>query len=144
MNRMKAETSNKPIVINCQVVVELVSTSGEVERCKFTLVPAAQADYKAGLLGENTALGHSLFGRHAGETIPYRAGDLCQVCILSVALPDGEIQSDAAEKRRAAVQAAANQSEIINQMIFATARGSKWGDYDVDVDHLLENDEKGS
>jgi hypothetical protein len=27
-------------------------------------------------------------------------------------------------------------------MIFATASGSKWGDYDVDVDKLLEDKEE--
>jgi hypothetical protein len=48
---------------------------------------------------------------------------------------------DAAEKRRADVQKAAAQSEIINQMIFSTASGSKWGDYDVDMDKLLKDEE---
>jgi hypothetical protein len=83
-------------------------------------------------------LGHRQAGRFqkrpAGETIPYQAGDLAQVRILAVAGGDGSISSAAAEKRRADVHKAEAQSEITNQMIFSTASGSKWGDYDVDVD----------
>ena len=48
--------------------------------------------------------------------------------------------SDAADRRRQAVHKAAEQSEITNQMIFSTASGSKWGDYDVDMDKLLKDD----
>jgi hypothetical protein len=121
-----------------RVAVDLVDVRGEVECCEYTLVEAQQADYKTGLLGENTPLGRALLGRRTGDRIPYTAGDLREVRILAVTAPAGEIDSDAAEKRRAAVQQAANESEIVNQMIFATARGSKWGDYDVDVDKLLK------
>jgi len=55
---------------------------------------------------------------------------------------DGSDPSEAATKRRAAVQKAAAQSEITNQMIFSTASGSKWGEYDVDVDKLLNDQNK--
>ena len=48
------------------------------------------------------------------------------------------VDSEAAYKRREAVKKAAAQSEITNQMIFATASGSKWGDYDVNVEKLME------
>lgn len=44
---------------------------------------------------------------------------------------------EAAEQRRRAVRKAAAQSEITSQMIFATASGSKWGEYDVDVEKWI-------
>jgi hypothetical protein len=123
--------------LHSRVTVEMVDASGGTEQAEYTLVQANQADYKAGLLGENTPLGRALLGHRTGERIPYCVGDLRQVRILAVAASAGGIANDAAEKRRSAVQQAANESEIINQLIFATARGSKWGDYDVDVDKLL-------
>jgi hypothetical protein len=130
------------ISLHCRVLVELVDSSGEAEQREFTLVTGKQADFKSGLLDENTPLGHALLGHHAGETIPYKTGDLTEVRILAVEAGDGSISSQAAEKRRAAVQKAADQSEITNQMIFSTASGSKWGDYDVDVDKLLKDEQE--
>ena len=65
--------------------------------------------------------------------------DLKEVRILTVETGDHAVPSDAAEKRRADVQKAEAQSEITNQMIFATASGSKWGDYDVDVEKLMKD-----
>ncbi len=53
---------------------------------------------------------------------------------------EGAVPTDAAAKRRQAVRKAAAQSEITNQMIFSTASGSKWGDYDVDVDKLMKEE----
>jgi hypothetical protein len=123
------------------VLVELVDSSGEAERREFTIVATEQADFKSGLLDENTRLGQALLGHCAGEVVPYPVGDLKAVRILSVTSGEADVSSDAAEKRRAAVQQAAAQSEITNQMIFATASGSKWGDYDVDVDKLMNEDE---
>ena len=137
---MEPESALPPIALNCRIQVELVDESGQAERREFRLVPARQADLKSGLLGENTPLGLLLLGRQAGETLPYRVGDLTEVRILAVQLEEGAVSSEAAAKRRQNVQKAAAQSEITNQMIFATASGSKWGDYDVDVDKLL-NDE---
>jgi hypothetical protein len=131
------------ITLHSCVTVELVDSTGEAERHEFTLVTAKQADFKSGLLDENTPLGRALLGRHAGETVPYMVGDLRAVRILAVESGEAIISPEAALKRRAAVRKAAAQSEITSQMIFATASGSKWGDYDVDVDKLLEDkDEK--
>ena len=139
---MDAQNSPLPISLNCHVLVELVDGSGRVERVEFTLVNAKQADFKSGLLDENTPMGQLLLGRHAGETIPYRVGDLLEVRILAVQAGEGSISPQAAVKRRADVRKAAAQSEITNQMIFATASGSKWGDYDVDVDKLMEDEQE--
>jgi hypothetical protein len=128
------------IKLHCRVLVELVDSSGAAEQREFTIVTGKQADFKSGLLDENTPLGRALQNHTAGETIPYQAGDLTEVRILKVADHDGSFSSDAAEERRADVQKAAAQSEITNQMIFSTASGSKWGDYDVDMDKLLKDD----
>jgi len=134
-----------PILLGCVVDIELVDLTGEVEPRVFTIVSEKQADFRAGLLSENSLLGHALLARYAGEVIPYLVGDLREVRILAVNTASEPISGELADKRRASVQEAANQSEIINQLIFATARGSKWGEYDVDVDKLLyksdENDE---
>jgi len=129
------------ISLNCRVQVDLVDSSGETERSEFTLVTGKQADFKTGLLDENTLLGRALVGHRAGETVPYQVGDLMEVRILAVENGDGPIPSEGAEKRRAAVRKAAAQSEITNQMIFSTASGSKWGDYEVDMDKLLKEEE---
>jgi hypothetical protein len=129
------------ISLHCRVLVELVDSSGIADRREFTLVTGKQADFKSGLLDENTPLGRALLGHCAGEVVPYAVGDLREVRILSVTNGDGSIPSDAAEKRRADVQKAIAQSEITNQMIFSTASGSKWGDYDVDMDKLLKDEE---
>jgi hypothetical protein len=136
---MDPKVNMPPISVHCRVLVELVDTSAAVERREFTIVTAKQADFKSGLLDENTPLGRALQGHSAGETIPYQAGDLKEVRILAVA-PGERTSSEAAEERRADVQKAEAQSEITNQMIFSTASGSKWGDYDVDMDKLLKDD----
>ena len=128
------------IALNSHVLVELVDASGEAEPREFTLVTGKQADFKSGLLDENAPLGKVLLGHRAGEVIPYVLGDLKEVRILRVTNEGADIPPDAAEKRRADVKKAAAQSEITNQMIFSTASGSKWGDYDVDVDELLKDE----
>ena len=121
--------------------MELVDSSGESEKREFKIVIGKQADFSSGYLDENTPLGQALLGHCEGEIIPYSLGDLREVRILSVVCEDGSVPSDAARKRRADVQKAAAQSEITNQMIFATASGSKWGDYDVDLDKLMNAEE---
>ena len=130
------------ISLHCRVLVELVDSSGEAEQREFSLATGKQADFKSGLLDENTPLGQALLGHHAGEVVPYALGDLREVRILAVVSGEAVIPSDAAEKRRAAVKKAAAQSEITNQMIFSTASGSKWGDYEVDVDKLMKDEEE--
>jgi hypothetical protein len=137
---MESQFMFPPISLNCRVLVELVDSSGEAEQREFTLVNGKQADFMSGLLDENTPLGRTLLGHHAGETIPYQEGDLTEVRIIEVEGGTDPIPSDAANKRRAAVKKAAAQSEITNQMIFSTASGSKWGDYEVDIDKLLKDE----
>jgi hypothetical protein len=129
-----------PIGLNCCVLVELVESSGESEQREFTLVTAKQADFQSGLLDENTPLASALMGHHAGEIVPYSMGDLKEIRILKVFQIVEKVSTDKAEKRRKAVQKAEAQSEITNQMIFSTASGSKWGDYDVNMEKLLDED----
>jgi hypothetical protein len=137
---LEEPVSHQPISLNCRVTVELVDASGQMEQAVFTLVPAEQADLQSGLLGEDTPLGRLLLGHFAGQTLPYHAGDLKEVRLLSVEPGQGASTAEAANKRRQAVQKAAARSEITSQMIFATAHGSKWGNYDVDLDKLLEDE----
>lgn len=131
-----------PISVNCRVLLELVDASGDVEQREFTLVNTKQADFQSGLLDENTPLARVLLGRRTGEVVAYTLGDLKEIRILHVEPVGGQISGEGAEKRRAAVQKAEAQSEITNQMIFSTASGSKWGDYEVNMDQLLEPEEK--
>jgi hypothetical protein len=137
---METQNSPTPISLHCRVLVELMDASGQAERLEFILVPSEQADLKSGLLDENAPLGRLLLGHFAGQSLPYRAGDLTSVRILAVQPGNASMPSDAADRRRQAVHKAAEQSEITNQMIFSTASGSKWGDYDVDMDKLLKDD----
>jgi hypothetical protein len=132
----------KKVTLNSRVKVVLLDSTGDVEEMEFTLVASRQADLKSGLLDENAPLGRALMGRSIGDHIPYALGDLCEVRILDVQSGDTVVSPAAAQKRRADVKKAAAQSEITNQMIFATASGSKWGDYEVNVDKFMEEDEK--
>ncbi len=140
---MESQTSLPSISLKSRVLLDLVDSSGEVDRRELTIVTRKQADVKSGLLDENSPLGRALLGHYAGEVLPYVVADLREVRILSVASGDKSIQTDAAGKRRAAVKKAVAQSEITNQMIFSTASGSKWGDYEVNMDKLLEDEDEG-
>jgi hypothetical protein len=136
------DAENTPITRGSKVSVELVDQSGGVEQMEFTLVESSQADLKSGLLDENAPLARVLIRHRAGEIVRYTAGDLKEVRILSVGQVETSATTDAAEKRRETVRKAETQSEIINQLNFATASGSKWGDYDVDVEKLMEQQSK--
>jgi len=90
------EAQNIRIELNSRLTVELLDSSGEAERREFILVTTKQADFKSGLLDENTPLGRALMGNCAGETVPYTLGDLKEVRILSVEIGGESIASDAA------------------------------------------------
>ena len=135
------EPENNIIARRSTVLVELVDSSGAAEQVTFTLVESKRADFKSGLLDENTPLGRALLGHQAGEIVPYPIGDLKEVHILSVERSEA-VPLNAAEKRRETVRKAEAQAEIINQLNFATASGSKWGDYEVDVEKLMDQQQK--
>jgi hypothetical protein len=140
---MDDPSASLPVSRNCRVTVELVDSSGACERAQFTLVTSRQADLRAGLLDEDTPLGRALLGQEPGAHIPYRIGDLVEVRLLSVEPLSDFISPQAAQERRDSVRRAEAQSEITSQMIFATASGSKWGDYDVDVEKLMGGETEG-
>ena len=135
------DIENRIIARHSKVLVELIDLSGAAEQVGFTLVESRQADFKSGLLDENTPLARALIGHQAGDVVPYQIGDLKEVRILSVERWE-TVPPDAAEKRRETVRKAEAQSELINQLNFATASGSKWGDYDVDVEKLMDQRQK--
>jgi hypothetical protein len=136
------DETKRVVTLHSRVTVELVDQAGLAEPAEFTLVEAKQADLRSGLLDVATPLGQALLGHAAGETVPYAQGDLCAVRILGVESGAAGVSAEGAHKRRRAVRKAAAQSEITNQMIFATASGSKWGDYDVNVEKLMEDAEE--
>jgi hypothetical protein len=118
------------VEIGSLVEVELLSRTEPPERLNFTVVEDRQADFKAGFLGASTPLAQVLLGKTAGETLPYPAGDLAGVRILSVRR--GRVQTeDVAARRKAVVDKAIKHSDYVNAMIFAGSVNSKWGDYDI-------------
>lgn len=114
----------------CQVEVELCGRGGPAERLTFTLVDDNQADSAAGFLGLNTPLAKTILGKLVGQTLPYRAGDLQSVKILSVQAHGREQTEDVAARRQAVIDKAVKNSDSVNAMIFAGAVNSKWGAYD--------------
>ncbi len=114
----------------CQVEVELAGRSSPPERLTFTLVEDSQADFEAGFLGLSTPLAKTLLGKLAGQTLPYRVGDLQSVKILSVQAQGREQTEDVSARRQAVIDQAVKHSDSVNAMIFAGAVNSKWGEYD--------------
>jgi len=129
---MNDAQDNLPVDIGTQVEVELESESGETDRLIFTVVSDEQADFKAGFLGAHTPLATAIMGQRAGRTLPYRAGDIRRVKILSVHL-SGKVQTeDVTARREAVIRKAVKRSDYINMVTFASSFDSKWGDYDID------------
>jgi pyrroline-5-carboxylate reductase len=127
------------ITLGTHVEIELIEKSGESEHLAFDIVVDKDADFYSGLLGISTPLAKAIQGHRSGEAVPYPPGSGGRVRILNVSHTHRPV-TDAAEKRRAIVKEAVIQSEITNQMIFATSTGSKWGDYDVDMEKLLKKE----
>jgi len=119
------------VAIGCRVEVELLSHSEPPERLAFTLVEDRQADFRSGFLAATTPLAQAILGHTAGETLPYRVGDLTAVRLLSVTPGEQAGGNEAAARRKAAVDKAVKHSDYVNAMIFAGSVNSKWGDYDI-------------
>ena len=116
--------------LGTHVEVELTGESGAGERLSFDIVPDAQADFAHGFLGVGTRLAQAILGQPAGSVVPYQAGDVVQAQVLSVTLDVRVPPDDVAAKRQAVIQQAVAQSDLVSDMAFALAVGSKWGDYD--------------
>ena len=120
------------VTLGMQVAIELVSRDGETERLTLTLVPDEQADFTAGFLGAGTPLAKTLLGQTVGTELPYPIADMRAVRILAVSASGPAPAEDVAARREATIREAVSKSEFINAMIFASAMGTKWGDYDTD------------
>ncbi len=129
---MNDSQENIPIDIGAQVEVELESQSGEREFLIFTIVADEQADFKAGFLGAHTPLATAIMGQRAGRILPYQAGDIRRVRILSVTVSEQTQTEDVAARREAVIRKAVKRSDYINMVNFASSFDSKWGDYDID------------
>lgn len=136
--------SNQTVKLNRCVELELVYADGEEEVKVFDLVKEDQADYYNGFLGVTTALGKAILSHRVGEVIPYEAGDIREVRIVSVC---DSIRSspNRAEERQRVIQKAVAESELKNRIAVATSVDNKWGDYDpAGLQRTLdEKDQKG-
>ena len=128
MERGKADLLT--VALGTHVEVELIDENGLSEPLSFDLVPDGQADFANGFLGAGTPLAQALWGKEAGDIVPYRLGDVTGVRVMTVTSAERVQEEDVAAKRRAVIQQAVAESERISDMVFALAVGSKWGDYD--------------
>ncbi len=69
-------------------------------------------------------------GRQAGEVVPYRAGDIVEVRILSVSAELSAQPEDLSQRREEAERKAIRHSDYTSAVIYASSMNSKWGDYD--------------
>ncbi len=122
------------------VELEIKFKTSETERLSLDVVADPSADFDHGFLGESTPLAKAIMGRQAGEVVPYRAGDIVQVRILSVAAELSAQPEDLSERRAETERKAIRHSDHTSAVIYASSMNSKWGDYD--PDGLKEEDEE--
>jgi len=125
-----SDASSVLVAIGTHVEVELVDESGAGELLAVDIVPDNQADFSSGFLGAGTPLAQAILGQSAGNVVQYKVGDILQVRILKVTSNASAPPADVEAKRQAVIQQAIAQSELVSDMAFALAVGSKWGDYD--------------
>jgi hypothetical protein len=113
---------NPPVVMGTHVLLELIDEHGARERYEFD----------AGLLGLGTPLGKAISGKKAGTTVAYVRGDLRSVEILTVLPPAGALSTEAAERRRQALEEARRKVAKTAAQTFAQTFEGKWGGYDPD------------
>ncbi len=114
------------------VILELKYQDGEVERLELDIVEDNAANFEEGFLGESTPLAQAIIGQTAGQHIPYRAGDIVAVHILSVETNLKGEPVDLSDRRAEAMQKALHQSAQASATIYASSVNNKWGDYDPD------------
>jgi len=120
------------VQIGTQVELELLNRSGEREKLTFDLVADHQADIQNGFLGVSTHLAKTILGESTGILIPYFTAEYQAVELLSITASTRKPQSDAAAHREANLQAAKDQIEFTNAVLFASSADTKWGGYDAD------------
>jgi hypothetical protein len=116
--------------LGSRVVVDLIDERGEAEHLSLVVVPDDKADFQAGYLGAGTRLAAVLIGQQAGQTVPYRQGDLVEIRILDVEPFAVSEAPDAASARQAGIQKAIDRSDLQDTLRLALAVSVKWGDYD--------------
>src|SRR5512146_1433216 len=79
-----ADSSGLKVWAGRHVELELKYENSELERLSLDVVADDAADFERGVLGESTPLAKAIIGKTAGSVLPYRSGDIVQVCILSV------------------------------------------------------------
>jgi hypothetical protein len=121
------------------VELELKYETSEVERLSLDVVTDNAADFERGFLGESTPLAKAILGKPAGSVIPYRAGDIVEVRILSVSADLSAQPADLSERREEVTRKAIHHADHTSAVIYASSMNSKWGDYD--PDGLKEEDE---
>ncbi len=122
------------------VELELKYQTSEKERLSLDVVADKSADFDHGFLGESTPLAKAIIGRQAGEVVPYRAGDIVEVRILSVSAELSGQPEDLSQRREETERKAIRHSDHTSAVIYASSMNSKWGDYD--PDGLKEEDEE--
>jgi hypothetical protein len=120
------------VSLGTHVEVELITASGESEPLAFDLVADSQANFGAGFLGESTPLARAIAGQVAGSRVPYRAADIVEVKIVSVAPAVAPPPGDAAADREAVIRKAVAKSNLADTLQLALTVDVKWGDYDPD------------
>ncbi len=118
------------VELGMHVEVELVGESGQAERLALDIVPDDEADFASGFLGISTPLSRAMLGRRAGSVVPYRAGDIREIRILSVAASARPPDEDVAATREAILQKAVTKSDMADTVRFALSVDTKWGGYD--------------
>ncbi len=137
-----AGASSSPLKVwaGRHVELELKYQTSEVERLSLDVVADQSADFDHGFLGESTPLAKAIMGRQAGEVVPYRAGDIVEVRILSVSVELSAPPEDLSRRREETERRAIRHSDHTSAVIYASSMNSKWGDYD--PDGLKEEDEE--
>ena len=139
MTELSTWDASPPVKVGTHVVLDLIDEGGSRERLELDVVPDAAADFDAGLLGIGTPLGKAVAGRRAGTVAPYKMGDLREVAIVAVRPAAGAAPPDAADRRQAALDRAAQDIAKTNAQIFASTFEGKWGGYNPDgMDHWDE------
>ncbi len=122
------------------VELALKYQTSETEQVSLDVVADQSADFDHGFLGESTPLAKAIMGRQAGEVVPYRAGDIVEVRILSVSAELSAQPEDLSRRREETERRAIRHSDHTSAVIYASSMNSKWGDYD--PDGLKEEDEE--
>jgi hypothetical protein len=130
MSDLSTWDESPPVKVGTHVVLDLIDGHGGREQLALHVVADDAADFDAGLLGIGTPLGKAIAGRRAGSVVPYQRGDLQEVLIVAVRPADAPLPDDAAERRQAALDKAAQEIAKTNAQIFASTFEGKWGGYD--------------